>query len=173
MIVVEAVRPTAKELRPLQSGWGVLHWIACLPLYVGFVGFLVFGLVAMGPDGDAYPPGLLFVFFGGTFIAWATSFRLTAWVNARATSKAPASGTDWRWTLSQDGLTFDTPLQANRIDWRAVKAMQEERDRFVFLVLPGHNPVLPKRLLTEEQSEALRSLVDDLSQKGVLGAGVD
>nr|WP_316629156.1 YcxB family protein [uncultured Brevundimonas sp.] len=173
MIVVEAVRPTAKELRPLQSGWGALHWVACVPLYIGFVGFLVFGLVALGPNGDAYPPGLLFVFFAGTFLVWAASYRLSAWVNAKATMAAPAGSLDWRWTISEAGLTFDTPLQANRTDWKAIKAMKEERDRFVFLVLPGHNPVLPKRLLTDEQAQDLRTLVDALDRRGVLGAGVD
>ena len=173
MIVIDAVRPTAKELRPLASGWGILHWIACLPLYVGFVGFLAFGLVALGPDGDAYPPGLLFVFFGCTLIAWWASYQLAAWVNAKAAKAAPGNGLDWRWTISEEALAFDTTLQSNRIDWRAVKAVKEERDRFLFLVLPGHNPVLPKRLLTDEQMSALRDLVDEVRRQGRLGAGVD
>jgi hypothetical protein len=173
VIVVEAVKATPRELRPIQSGWGVVHWVVLLPLYVGFVGFLAFGLVALGPDGDAYAPGLLFVFFGGTVIAWMAAYRLAAAVGARAAGKAPASGLDWRWTISADSLSFESALQSSRIDWRAIKAVREEADRFVFLLLPGTNPVLPKRLLSEGQVEAVRGLIDDLRARGVLGAGVD
>jgi len=54
-----------------------------------------------------------------------------------------------------------------------VKAFQEEKDRFLFLVTPAYNPVLPTRLLTDEQKQALRALVADVRARGVLGAGVD
>lgn len=173
MIVVEAVRPTARELRPITSGWGAIHWLNTLPLYVGVLGFLIFGLVAMGPDGDAYSPWLLFVFFVGTVIAWWASCQLMGWANARALKMAPASGADWRWTISEDGLKFESPHQTGWMDWKVIKSVQEERDRFLFLVFPNQSPVLPKRLLSEEQASALRALVDDLERKGVLGAGVD
>lgn len=173
MIVVEAVRPTARELRPIASGWGAIHWLNTLPFYVGVVGFLIFGLVAMGPDGDAYSPWLLFVFFAGTVAAWWASCQLMIWGNARALKMAPASGADWRWTISEAGLTFESPFQTGWMDWKAIKSVQEEKDRFLFLVLPNQNPVLPKRSLTEEQASAPRTLVDDLDRRGVLGAGVD
>ncbi|MCA0367613.1 MAG: YcxB family protein [Proteobacteria bacterium] len=173
MIVVEAVRPTASELRPITSGWGAIHWLNVLPLYVGFLGFLIFGFVAMGPEGDAYPPGLLFVFFVGTIVAWWASCRLTVWRNAKARRMAPAGDMDWRWTISEDGLRFESPLQTAWTDWKAIKSVQEEKDRFLFLLVPNQSPVLPKRLLTEEQTLALRTLVDDLDRRGVLGAGVD
>ena len=173
MIVVEAVRPTARELRPIASGWGAVHWLNTLPFYVGVVGFLIFGLVAMGPDGDAYSAWLLFVFFAGTVAAWWASCQLMIWGNARALKMAPASGADWRWTISEAGLTFECPFQTGWMDWKAIKSVQEEKDRFLFLVLPNQNPVLPKRSLTEEQASALRTLVDDLDRRGVLGAGVD
>ncbi|TFW14524.1 YcxB family protein [Brevundimonas intermedia] len=173
MIVVEAVRPTARELRPITSGWGAIHWLNVLPLYVGFLGFLIFGLVAMGPDGDAYPPGLLFVFFVGTTVAWWASYRLAVWGNAKALRMAPAGSMDWRWTISEGGLRFESALQTVWTDWKAIKSVQEEKDRFVFLLLPTQSPVLSKRLLTEEQASTLRTLVDDLDRRGVLGAGVD
>lgn len=173
MIVVEAVKPTPRELRGLRSGWGAMHWVVLLPLYIGFGGFLLFGLVAMGPDGDAYPPVLLIVFFGGTFIAWMAAYRLAAFIGARTAKAAPASGMDWRWTISNEGLKFESALQTNWTDWRAIKAVQEERDRFVFLLLPGNNPVLPKRLLAEDQLAAVRTLVAEARSRGVLGAGVD
>jgi hypothetical protein len=173
MIVIDAVTPTPKELRPIKSGWGVVHWLGLLPLYVGFLGFLIFGLVAMGPDGDAYPPGLLFVFFVGTFAAWALSYRLTVWASAKALKAAPAGGMDWRWTISEDGLKFESPLQTAWTDWKAIKSVQEEKDRFLFLLLPSQNPVLPKRLLDQQQLETLKSLIADLDRRGILGAGVD
>ncbi len=157
----------------MRTGWGVLHWVACLPLYVGFIGFLVFGLIALGPDGDAYPPGLLFVFFVGTFVAWAVSFQLVRWMNVRAAKRAPVGCVRWRWTISDEGLAFDSPIQSSRTSWRAIKDVQEERDRFVFLMTPALNPILPTRLLSDEQKQALRALVADVRARGVLGAGVD
>jgi hypothetical protein len=157
----------------VRTGWGVLHWVAYLPLYVGFIGFLVFGLVALGPYGDAYPPGLLFVFFIGTFAIWAVSFRLVRWMNVRAAKRAPVGGVNWRWTISGEGLAFDSPIQSSLTRWQAIKDVQEERDRFVFLLTPAHNPVLPTRFLTTEQKRALRALVADVRGRGVLGAGVD
>jgi hypothetical protein len=64
-------------------------------------------------------------------------------------------------------------LQRNTTDWRAIKTVIEEADRFLFLVTPGNNPVLPKRNLSSDQVEALRALIQRVEASGRLGAGVD
>ena len=82
-------------------------------------------------------------------------------------------GLPWRWRINGTGLRFDSGLQSNRLDWRGVKQVRDEKDRFVFLVSPAYNPVLPKRLLNDRQMETLRALIADLRASGRLGGGVD
>ena len=60
-----------------------------------------------------------------------------------------------------------------RIDWRGVKSFVEEKDRFLFLITPALNLVLPKRLLSPEQSTELRALIAEVTVSGRLGTGVD
>ena len=51
--------------------------------------------------------------------------------------------------------------------------MRDEKDRFLFLVSPAYNPVLPKRLLDEQQLSDLRELISEIRAGGRLGAGLD
>nr|WP_255500214.1 YcxB family protein [Brevundimonas sp. P7753] len=79
----------------------------------------------------------------------------------------------WRWSIDQQGLLFENGLQSNRLDWAGVKTVQEEADRFLFLVTPSNNPVLPKRLLDGDQMDRFRALVAEAKASGRLGGGVD
>jgi hypothetical protein len=68
---------------------------------------------------------------------------------------------------------FSNGLQTNDVDWRAIMKVRDESDRFVFLVTPAYNPVLPKRLLGEQQLADLRGLIAEVTASGRLGRGVD
>lgn len=77
------------------------------------------------------------------------------------------------WTIDGTGLAFGTPVSSSRIGWEGIKAVREERDRFIFLMSPSANPVLPKRHLSEDQQVALRQMVADVTAANRLGRGVD
>lgn len=174
MIEIAGVLPTAGELRPLLRGWGLVHWVACLPTVVLGLGLSAITLIAACWDptndalADAVAVPLVFI-----LILWAVSQRVVQGVMAKAQLSAPGTGLACDWTFDSRGVSFATRLATSRFDWEAVKAVREERDRFVLLVSPGNNPVLPKRQTTDAQQAALRELVDEVRASGRLGRGVD
>ncbi|MFC5343948.1 YcxB family protein [Brevundimonas staleyi] len=172
MIEVKNVQPTAREYRMVTQGWGALHWVAVLPVVVFPIGFLVFGLLALGETGDRFPPALMFLAFGVTTVIWMIANALLRDVAVRAMRRSPTGREDWNWRIDADGVVFENALQSNRLDWRGVMAVREEKDRFLFLVTPGHNPVQPMRLLTPEQKTELRALIAEVTASGRMGAGV-
>jgi len=173
MIEIEAVQPTAREFRSIRKGWGLIHWVCLLPTYAFLLGFILFGCVTVFLAGDILPEGLFSAFLVGSWLVSLAGGYVVKQVVARETRNAPAGNLPWRWRIDDHGLEFDNGLQINRVDWRAVRTFREEKDRFLFLVTPAYNPVLPLRLLDEEQRRTLRALVIDLRERGVLGAGVD
>ena len=173
MIVIDKVKLSAPEMRPIQGGWGLIHWVACLPVCVPMLAILAFGLTVDSLARDGLSPLLTSGFLIVTLVLWRWSGVLVQRVCAREASRAPAGGLDWHWTIDPQGLVFDNGLQINRLDWRGVKAVREEKDRFIFLVSPANNPVLPLRLLNAGQLEALRSLITQITASGRLGGGVD
>ncbi|MBX9460789.1 MAG: YcxB family protein [Brevundimonas sp.] len=173
MIEIEAVQPTAREFRSISRGWGAIHWV-CIPYTYAFLfGFLIYGLVASSLAEDVLPPLL---FSGTLFVTWLVWF-VSAWVvrkvSSREAAKAPTGSLPWKWSIGADGIVFANGLQTNKVDWRAIKTVREESDRFLFLVTPAYNPILPKRLLDEPQLAALRGLIADVTASGRLGRGVD
>ncbi len=173
MIVIDKVAPTARELRPIQRGWGLIHWIGCLPVWLPWLAIAGFGITASVLARGALPPFLTSGFMIVTLVLWRWSGVLAQRVCAREARKAPVGGLDWHWTIDEQGFVFDNGLQTNRLDWRGVKTVREEKDRFVFLVSPANNPVLPVRLLEAGQLEALRGLITQITASGRLGGGVD
>ncbi|PZO04751.1 MAG: hypothetical protein DCF29_09840 [Alphaproteobacteria bacterium] len=173
MIEIEAVQPTAREFRSIRRGWGLIHWVCLLPTHAFLIGFVLFGVVALAVSDNTQAHGLFSVFLIGSWLLSLIGGSVVRRVVAREMRRSPAGNLPWRWLIDERGLEFDNGLQCNRVDWRAVKAFQEEKDRFLFLVTPAYNPVLPTRLLTDEQKQALRALVADVRARGVLGAGVD
>jgi hypothetical protein len=173
MIEVEAVEPTAREFRTIRRGWGALHW-ACIPYTYAFLaGFLIYGLAVGAIVGDFLPPFLFSGLLAASWVIWLISGWAVRKVFAAAARKSPTGSLQWRWRIGPDGILFTNGLQSNDVDWRAVKAVREESDRFLFLVTPAYNPVLPKRLLDEAQLTELRSLIEDVRVSGRLGRGVD
>jgi hypothetical protein len=173
MIVIDKVKLLAPEMRPLKGGWGLIHWVACLPSCLPMLVILVFGVTVDGLAHDVLPPLLMSGFMIVTLVLWRWSGVLAQRVCAREARKAPVGGLDWHWTIDEQGFVFDNGLQTNRLDWRGVKTVREEKDRFVFLVSPANNPVLPVRLLEAGQLEALRGLITQITASGRLGGGVD
>jgi len=172
-VEIEDVSPTPREMRPVNKGWGVVHWACVVPTYAPMLGLLIFGFLAIDFADGLIPPGLFGASIIGTWAAWLIGGWWYRRAVMRAHQMAPTGGLGWRWTINESGLRFDTPLQDNRIDWRGVKSVREEKDRILFLVTPMNNPVLPKRLLDPTQLEVLRRLVDEVRTSGRLGAGVD
>ena len=173
MIEIEAVQPTAKEYRPIRRGWGAMHWV-CIPYTHAFLlGFLIYGIATNSLAGDVLPPLLLSGSLVGTWMVWLVAGWVVRKVSAREAGKAPAGKLPWKWTVGPDGIVFANGLQTNDVDWRAIRTVREEHDRFLFLVSPAYNPVLPKRLLGEQQLADLRSLIAEVTASGRLGRGVD
>lgn len=172
-VEIEDVSPTPREMRPVNKGWGVVHWACVVPTYAPMLGLLIFGFLAIDFADGLIPPGLFGASIIGTWAAWLIGGWWYRRAVMRAHQMAPTGGLGWRWTINESGLRFDTPLQDNRIDWRGIKSVREEKDRILFLVTPMNNPVLPKRLLDPAQLEVLRRLIDEARASGRLGAGVD
>jgi hypothetical protein len=66
-----------------------------------------------------------------------------------------------------------TALAATFYDWRGIKDVLREHDRFVFLLSPAYNAPLPIRCLTQDQLQELEALIAEVRASGRLGAGVD
>lgn len=171
-IEITNVCPTAREGRSLKRGWGAVHW-ACIPYtYAVMIGFLLYGIIVSVLAEDVLPPFLLTGFLIGTGVVWMAAGSLVQFAVAHEGKKAPTGGLAWDWRIGDQEIVFTNGLQTNRCDWRAVKLVREEDDRFIFLVSPGYNPVLPKRLLDKSRLSALRALVDEVRANGRLGAGL-
>ena len=173
MIEIADVCPTPREARPLTGGWGAAHWICILPTYAFLIGFLTFGILAVSLAGDSLPPGLFGGLLLGSWLVWTLGLHWQRRNYASEARKAPVGALAWRWRINEAGLQFDNGLQSNSVDWRAVKTVRDEKDRFLFLVSPAYNPVLPKRLLDERQLAEVRSLITGVRDSGRLGAGLD
>lgn len=170
-IDVQNVQPTPREMRQVAGGWGAMHWV-CVPYtYAFLIGFLVYGLAVLSIAGDSMPPLLFSGCLIGSWLVWMISAWAVRKVAANEARKAPTGGLSWDWYIGPDGITFTNGLQTNRFDWRAVKSIRDERDRFLFLVTPAYNPVLPKRLLSEQQLNELRALIDQVQVDGRVGDG--
>lgn len=173
MIVIEDVKPTPREQRPNKKGWGAVCW-ACIPYTYAYLGgLLVYGFAVQAIAGEFLPQQLFNGVLVGSFLAWWGGAWLARRIWMAAALKAPTGPLTWRWAIDREGLVFENSLQANRVDWAGVKSVQEESDRFVFLVTPSYNPVLPKRLLDDEQADRFRALLAEAKASGRLGGGVD
>ncbi len=173
MIEIEAVQPTAQEFRSIKRGWGAIHWI-CIPYtYAFLLGFLIYGLLVSVFAGDVLPPFLLSGCLLATWLGWLAARWAVERVSTYEARKAPAGNLPWKWSIGTESIAFANGLQTNQVDWRAVKTVREEPDRFLFLVTPGYNPVLPKRLLSEQQLTDLQALIAEVTASGRLGRGVD
>ena len=169
-IDIPSVAPTPKELRPMMRGWGAMHWV-CFPYTFAFlIGFVIYG-VAVSSFAEEVPPFLFAGCLAASWLAWQVSAGIVRRVAADETGKTPTGGLPWDWSMDTEGATFTNGLQTNRFDWRAVKSIREERDRFLFLVTPAYTPVLPKRLLSEQQLSDLRALIAEVRADGRVGAG--
>ena len=174
MIKIEAVQPNARELRPISKGWGAIHWWACLPIYILIVGLcvLVLTVAAMRAYDQALANAVVAIMFA-TVIAWLLSQSVARKAMAAAQRRAPSAALPCDWTFGEEGVGFVSALAASRYDWRAVVAVREEKDRFVLLISPAYNPVLPMRQLNADQIVALKALIADVTVSGRLGRGVD
>lgn len=173
LIEVDEVQPTARECRAMTKGWGLVHWACFVPIIVYPIGFIVFGFLAMGRDGDRIPPELFAVAIIATSLIWVAANWFLRRTAKRAQQASPTGLLVWRWRIDGEGFVFDNGLQRNQLDWRAVKAVLEEKDRFLFLVTPGYNPVLPTRLLTPDQKSVLRALIAEVTKSGRLGGKLE
>ena len=171
MIEIKDVDQTARDLRPLKRGWGALHWYATLPWLIPYLGLVVMTGLLMGaaPRLEFLPVWIAL----GTVVLWVIGSNLTHRAMLHQAAKAPSRGVPYDWTFDDEGLVQTNPLMSSQIRWAAMREVREEADRFIILISPQSNPVLPKRLMTEAQIADLRALVADVRGQGRLGRGVD
>ena len=168
MIEITGVKPTASEVRPVRRGWGLVHWVACLPGVVlgGAIAALAVIAIEADTNGDTLDAvGLVLL---AALILFAVSQAVVRDVMRSAAAKAPGGEQACDWTFSREGVRFVTPFAKSQHDWAAIRSVREEKDRFVLLMAPGMNPVLPKRCLDAEQATALRALVAEMRTAGRL-----
>ena len=174
MIEIKGVQPTVREMRPLTRGWGGLHWWACLPILAPFLGLWSLALFAFA---DPWATSALGTTAAAIVILTSVAWMVTRWLYARMTVRAarsaPGGGLLSDWVIDEQGVEFRTGVSSARVSWSGIKAVREERDRFLFLLSPASNPLLPKRLLAETQLAAIRQLVENVTASGHLGRGVD
>lgn len=170
MIQVHQVLPQGREVRPLKTGWGAVHWLTCLPMYVPVIGMVVLTIIAAAMYPDTSALGLTLVLL---VLLWCAAVLLSQRSVQKARSSAPASGMAYDWTFDESGVGFTGPLTSSRYRWEAIKAVLEEKDRLVVLISIFNNPILPKRQLTDDQLSAIRTLIAEVTASGRLGAGVD
>lgn len=174
MITIKGVTATPKELRPISRGWGRLHWWICVPMFVPCLGLLAMVLtladMASWYEELCEAVGIIMV---ATGVLWLVAHLVVKRVTAKTTRATPLGGLPCDWHIDAEGLDFHTPISTTHVDWAAIKAVEEERDRFIFLLMPQNSPVLPKRLLAEGQAEALLALIAEAKASGRLGRGVD
>ena len=173
MIEVKAVQPIGRENRPIKQGWGLVHWVCLIPAFAVLLGFAAFGMVASAEDDWNAFSNLYAAFLIGSWLIWVLGGIWYRRVVADETRRAPTGPLVWDWTIDVVGMRFENGLQSNAVDWRGVKTVREENDRFVFLVTPAYNFVLPKRLMNDRQLVQLTELITSLRSSGRLGSGVD
>jgi len=161
LIVLDDVSPTGRELRQIWSGWGAVHW-ACVPYTNAFIiGFGLYGIASIAWADGLIPTGAFLMMFGLSYVVWAVSGWAVRKASAAELAKAPTGGKPWRWMIDESGFVFDNGLQTNRLAWAGIKSIKDHADRYVLLVTPQNNPVLPKRLLDDRQHEEFRRLMAD------------
>lgn len=168
--MISGVRPTPRELRQIQRGWGMMHWLMIGPILIPFIGLWTLAIWGVGPYADGR---VLFGALIGTPLAWLAARSLVNASMRRAARKAPAGDLATDWSLDDTGIVLSTALTSSRLSWSALLDVREEADRFVFLLTPASNPALPRRVLTTDQLAALRTLIAEVRASGRLGRGVD
>lgn len=154
MIEITGVQSNPRECRPLTRGWGLLHWTAYLPLLV-LVGGLSWLTILLSRTDPVWAACILL----GTYALFLTACLLHGQVGARTAQGAPAFSLPMTFTLDEDRVTISHPDITSSFAWTVIRSVREDKDRFVFLVSPVSNPVLPKRQMTPDQIEAVRALV--------------
>lgn len=170
MITITGVQTKPREMRQIQRGWGMMHWLMLGPILVPFIGLWFTAIWGVGPYPDG---GVLLGTLIGTPVAWVVARHLVNLSILRAARRAPTGNLAIDWRLNGAGIDLSTELVSSRLDWSAFLDVREESDRFVFLLTPSSNPVLPKRALTADQLAALRALITEVRASGRLGRGVD
>lgn len=172
MIKIDGVQPSSRELRPVTGGWGGVHLWAGFPLFIPFIGLCALALVASAyvRDNSQFAQVVIAILFG-TFGTWLLSQWALHRATFRAMRSAPGGGGIIDWTLTEEAVVFTTPVSTSRLDWAGVKSVREEKDRFILLVTPTNNPVLPKRQLSEAQARDVAALFAAVRASGRLGRG--
>lgn len=171
MIVIEDVELNAKELRPTTRAWpGLRWWLSSGLLWITACMLVTLALCwrQPGPAALWIPLVQLVSLYGVIGLSFVIQRRVMA-----VARRAPAFGAPTTWRLDEQGVTLTAALVESRLDWRAIVRVAEEKDRLVLAVTPYNNPVLPLRLLSPDQLQAIRDLVETVRASGRLGRGVD
>ena len=171
-IRISGVQTKPSDLRPVTKGWGQIHYLFCAH-FIWMFPLLIAGAVAINVFGYVdIPVFVLLPLLVVGFICW----RLTnGWIYRRIMVMtlalpvlAPAD-----WTLNEEGVEVVVPLARSFWAWGGIHDVVEENDRFVVLIQPYSNHILPKRCLSAEQLEAVRNLIAAIKAQKRPDHGVD
>lgn len=144
-----------------------LAWIQTLTL----IGILGASTVAAFLGGSLQTAGWMAATTVILMIAMTASGKYVVSAYARKSAEALRAAVPIKWSIDDQGLTYGSAQFTAHTRWERVIDVIEEDDRFVFAISPILNPVLPKRQMTVDQIESLRTLVAQVRADGGLGGG--
>lgn len=172
MIVVDDVRQTPREMRPVLAAWPVARtWGIAVRLWLAVTFVTTAALILWSLE--SYLDLWLLISFYAMVLGMIALSAITTHRVSKASQATPLGDAPSRWVLDNTGVRIEHALSAQSLDWRAIVRVVEEKDRIIFAALPSRNHVLPLRCLRPDQLETLRELIAETSGSGRLGAGVD
>ena len=170
MIDIPNVQPTLAEMRPVFGAWPATRmWGYVTRSWAATMLLLTMGLAWWFSTSVGF---LWIVACVVALVYGLLAFGLIANRDIdRVSRSTPLGGAAARWVLDESGVRIIFSLGDQRLDWRAIVRVVEERDRFLFAATPARTHVLPTRCLGPDQLVALRMLIAEIHDSGRLGAG--
>lgn len=164
MIEVPEVKATPEELGPF-SAWDEATRRLCVPLYVQIAGLLAVVLIVAGMSRNTALTIIVAVTALATFLLEKAAAQWALAAQQRVHRATPMGSAASTYVIDDEGLHVRNPHGVSLMRWSAMKGVLRDRNRFVFLVSPNNNTVLPRRLMSSAQELALIDMI--------AGAGVE
>jgi len=149
--------PTRKDVRTASRSLSVIVRYLFLffwAIVAAFIGYAIHNFMQEG-----YSFAESFRYGGGvTLIVLAVFFVLLAWLQPfLATRRTILRPQEWR--LTDERVQIQTPVGSTEIHWEAYVKYRETRELFLLYLQRNLAQFIPKRVLTAQQIEEVRSLI--------------
>lgn len=169
VIVVRGALLTARERRIAKSPWPSLNraqgfqWLCICAL--PFIPLAYLAAVLDASTGAVMVSGAIIL--AGLFVTlWLASNVMAVLVREIMRTPTGAEADDWR--IDSENVQFSSSLYQSTLKWRALVDAAETPLVFHFIMSPTQIFALPKRCLSEEDAELLRTLIASARERGDL-----